>query len=256
MRSSAASRKGREADGNRIESKGVPAGDGCERFGRRRRGDAGGVRFGGGRPEGGCQGGACGSRGPDGRSFVVFDSNWDEYLQTFGQKACREPIQEGVARQPLVPEYYQDYHAGVQDAIDAGIIKECGTLAELAEELGLDADVLVRTVEDWNAMVATGHDDEVFPYEDGWLHPVDTPPYYGAKISGNLFMTQTGLLVNTRLQVLDTEGRAIPGLYAGWHTAGGAAAPDAVTSMAFDTGGVSKSYLGGYLAAESIAELE
>lgn len=194
--------------------------------------------------------------GPNGRSYVVFDANWDEYLQTFGQKACREPIQEGVARQPLIPEYYQDYHQGVQDAVDAGMIRECDTLEELAEALGLDADVLKRTVDDWNATVASGHDDAVYPYDDAWLHPIDTPPFYGAKIGGNLFMTQTGLLVNTKLQVLDTEGRVIPGLYAGWHTAGGAAAPDAVTSMAFDTGGVSKSYLGGYLAAANIAELE
>ena len=99
-------------------------------------------------------------------------------------------------------------------------------------------------------MVATGHDDEVFPYEDGWLHPVDTPPYYGAKISGNLFMTQTGLLVNTRLQVLDTEGRAIPGLYAGWHTAGGACGENSYIGdpiLGSLLGDVSLAFCGGYL---------
>ena len=194
--------------------------------------------------------------GPDGRSYVIFDKNWDEYMQAFGQKACREPIQDGVARQPLIPEHYQDYHAGVQEAIDAGMICECDTLDELAEALGLDPDVLAASVEKWNAMVAAGHDDAPYPYPDAWLHPIDTPPYYGAKIGGNLFMTQTGLLVNTKLQVVNTDGKVIPGLYAGWHTAGGAAAPDAITSMAFDTGGVSKSYLGGYLAAAFIAEEE
>lgn len=196
----------------------------------------------------------CGA--PGNRSYVIFDGNWDTYMQGFGQKACREPIQDGVTRQPFVPEYYQDYHAGFQDAIDAGLIRECQTIEELAEALELDADMLKSTVDKWNATVASGVDDAVFPYNEAWLTPIDTPPYYGAKIGGNAFMTQTGLLINTKMQVVDTAGKVIPGLYAGWHTAGGAAAPDVVTSMAFDTGGVSKSYMGGYLAAASIAENE
>lgn len=190
------------------------------------------------------------------RSYVIFDKNWDEYMQTFGQKACREPIQEGVARAPMMPEYYQDYHAGVQYAMDQGMIKECETLDELAEALGLDAGVLNEAVEHWNANVAAGVDDAVFPYPEEWLHPIDTPPYYGAKIGGNLFMTVTGLNINTNMQVLNEVGVPIPGLYAGWHTAGGALAADSACSMSFETGGVSKSYLSGYIAANAIAELE
>ncbi len=192
---------------------------------------------------------------PDNRAYVIFDSNWDEYLQTFGQKACREPIQDGVARQSYVPAYYQDYHAGVQDAIDAGLIFVCDTLDELAEKLGLDAGVVKASVDDWNAMVASGHDDFVFPLEDEWLHPVDAPPYYGAKIGGNLFQSKTGLLINTKMQVLNTKGTVIPGLYAGWYTAA-SGIDDHLSTMAASVGGVSNSYLGGFLAIGTIAEEE
>lgn len=193
---------------------------------------------------------------PGHRSYVLFDANWDEYLQTFGQFACRRPIQDGVDRQSYVPEYYQDYHAGVQDAMDAGLICKGETLEELAEALGLSPEVVNASVEKWNSMVATGHDDFAFPLKDEWLHPINTPPYYGAKIGGMIFMTSTGLDINDKLQVLGADGKVIPGLYAGWHTAGGAATPDRIGSMACDTGGVSKSYLGGYLAAKFVAEEE
>lgn len=195
------------------------------------------------------------SSGGEARSYVLFDKNWDTYMQNFKQKACREPIQDGVARQHLIPEYYQDYHAGVQDAIDAGMIKECDTLDELADALGLDRAVLNDAVDKWNKVVESGTDDAIFPYQEDWLWPIDTPPYYGAKIGGNLFQVNTGLAINTDMQVIDDQGKVIPGLYAGWHTAG-AGAPDAIISMRYDVGGVSKSYLGGYVAAARIAELE
>lgn len=193
---------------------------------------------------------------PGNRTYVLFDANWDEYLQTFNQKACRQPIQDGVARQSYTPEYYQDYHAGVQDAIDAGIIRKFDTLEELAESLELEPSVVKAAVDKWNAMVATGKDDFMYPLKDEYLHPIDTPPYYGAMIAGNIFSTSTGLLINTKMQVLSTGGSPIPGLYAGWHTAGGAGADDVVGSMLYDTGGVSRSYLGGYLAVGSIAAEE
>lgn len=200
---------------------------------------------------------------PDATTYVIFDGRWDDYIKGmenyasgFLQYECRMPVQDGMYKQECMPEYYQDYHAGMQDAIDMGVIRECDTLEELAESLGLDAEVLKASVDKWNAMVATGHDDYPMPLKDQWLHPITEPPFYGAKLGGFLFMTQTGLLINPSMQVISTEGKVIPGLYAGWHTAGGAAADNTITSMSFDTGGVSKSYLGGYLAAQAVAELE
>lgn len=198
--------------------------------------------------------------GPEPRSYVLFDGNWDDYIkgienyqQGFCQYECRMPVQDGMYKQADIPAYYQDYHAGFQDAVNAGVIKKADTLEELAEMLGLEAEVVTGAVERWNAMAETGHDDFVYPLKDAWLHPVVTPPFYGAQVGGFLFMTQTGLRINTKMQVISEQGTPIPGLYAGWHTAGGAAAPDYPGSMTFDTGGVSKSYLGGFLAAESVA---
>jgi predicted oxidoreductase len=193
---------------------------------------------------------------PGNRSYIVFDSKWDEYALPFEQKACRTLIKDGVDRQPFVPEYYQDYHAGVQDAIDTGIIRKCDTLDELAESLGLDADVVKRAVENWNKTCEAGEDDFMYPLDPVWLHPVAEPPFYGAKIGGNLFLTGTGVAINPKMQVLDTKSTPIPGLYASWYTAAGAFAPSTMVSMRYSPCGVTRSFLGGYLAIETIANEE
>lgn len=193
---------------------------------------------------------------PGNGTYIVFDKNWDEYMQTFGQVACRMPIQDGVDRQSMTAEYYQDYHAGMQDAIDAGIIRKADTLEELAEKMNIDAGVLKSTVSDWNATCEKGEDDFIYPLPSEWLYPVAEPPFYGAIIGGNIFSTSTGLHINKKMQVVSTDGSVIPGLYAGWHAAGGAGSDTMIGSMSFDTGGVSRSYLGGYLAMNAIVAEE
>lgn len=54
-------------------------------------------------------------------------------------------------------------------------------------------------------------------------HAIKDPPFYGCRIGGNLYGTKAGLMINDEMQVISTKGTVIPGLYAGWHTAGGAA---------------------------------
>ena len=111
---------------------------------------------------------------------------------------------------------------GVQDAIDADVLKKRDSLEELERDLGLAEGVLTQAVADWNATCESGHDDFMYPMPDEWLHPIVKPPFYGCRIGGNLYGTKAGLLINDQMQVIGCDGRVIPGLYAGWHTAGGA----------------------------------
>jgi succinate dehydrogenase/fumarate reductase flavoprotein subunit len=66
--------------------------------------------------------------------------------------------------------------------------------------------------------------------------PPLVPPYYAVKVTGALFHTQGGLVVDERAQVLDKAGRAIPRLFAG----GGAAC------------GLSGSQVWGYLSGNGL----
>ena len=51
--------------------------------------------------------------------------------------------------------------------------------------------------------------------------PVEKAPFYAVPFQGGMTATFGGPLINTRAQVLDTEGKVIPGLFAIGNAAGG-----------------------------------
>lgn len=91
-------------------------------------------------------------------------------------------------------------------------VTRADTLAELAESLGIDPAVLVATVEQYHAAVATGHD----PVGRTDLpRRLDQPPYYAITTVASSILSRDGLAVDADgLRVLDREGAPIPGLYA------------------------------------------
>ena len=92
-----------------------------------------------------------------------------------------------------------------------------------------------------------------------WLHAVKEPPFYGCRIGGNLYGTKAGLLINEDMQVMGTDGRPIEGLYAGWHTAGGACGENSYVGdpiLGSLMGDVGLAFCGGYLCGTSAVEHE
>jgi tricarballylate dehydrogenase len=51
--------------------------------------------------------------------------------------------------------------------------------------------------------------------------PLDTPPYFAFPATGGITFTLGGIKVDERARVIDTEDRAIPGLYAAGELIGG-----------------------------------
>lgn len=192
---------------------------------------------------------------PGGRGYVIFDSDYETNIDAFGQTGCRKPITgdascDAERMAGLAP---LDWREGVADALDRGAIKKADTLEELAEMLGLDAEVVVGAVERWNEMCANGEDTDMhFPTE--WLIPVEKAPFYGIKIGGQIIGTHAGLRVNNGMQVIDTDGKVIPGLYAGFHTAGGAMGENMCYATVLGNCGLS--WTGGYIAAQTVIEKE
>lgn len=105
------------------------------------------------------------------------------------------------------------------------------TLPELAGKLGIDARELAATIETYNAacppgafkpleldgqMTATGYT----PKKSNWARPIDKPPFLAFPIICGACFTFGGLKVNTKAQVLNADGAAIPGLYAAGETIG------------------------------------
>ena len=192
---------------------------------------------------------------PDHRSRVIFDSRFRDYLDGFQQTAW------GGVNRCNPKTFYQatneigkkfvghlDMDEDFQAHIDRGAITVADTLEELAPMIGMKPEALVKAAEDWNRMVDQGYDDVLaVPYKSEWLTPLKEGPFYAAVVGGQIGKTLAGLRVNADMQVLNTEHEAIPGLYAGWTTAGGLCGENMFYNTKFVFFSACMCFLGQYL---------
>ena len=86
-----------------------------------------------------------------------------------------------------------------------------GSVRDLADRIGINATVLVETIDRWNAACRAGEDQ--FGREGSSLIPIDRPPYFAFGCGPNLLYTCGGPRKNEHAQVLDAFGAVIEGLY-------------------------------------------
>jgi tricarballylate dehydrogenase len=109
---------------------------------------------------------------------------------------------------------------------------EAQTMEQLAVGLGIDPAGLTATVEAYNAACAGGDYDPsrldgvgtegIDPPKSNWALPLNQPPYVGFAVTCGVTFTFGGLRIDARTsQVLDTEERPMPGLYAAGELVGG-----------------------------------
>ncbi|HKT73750.1 MAG TPA: FAD-dependent oxidoreductase [Steroidobacteraceae bacterium] len=114
-----------------------------------------------------------------------------------------------------------------QELLDYGSIAVADTLAALARKIGVPPHQLEATAERFNEFARNGRDLDFHrgdsPYDRYYGNPrlknpnlaqVKQPPFYAIKLGLSDLGTQGGLLTNPNAQVLDKDGRVIPGLYA------------------------------------------
>lgn len=108
---------------------------------------------------------------------------------------------------------FDDY----RDAMRAGAVVEATGIAALAASAKLPADALAATVAEVAAL-GRGEGADRFG-RDFAGKPALAAPWYAAKVTGALFHTQGGLVVDGDARVLRADGSPLPNLFAG----GGAA---------------------------------
>lgn len=110
------------------------------------------------------------------------------------------------------------FNESIEDMVAQGRAFKGETLEELAAQIGVDADNLIKAVEEFNAGVDAGVDSFGRTlFED----KIDTPPYYAGARVPTVHHTMGGILINTEAQVLDTDGNIIENLYAAGEVTGG-----------------------------------
>jgi tricarballylate dehydrogenase len=165
----------------------------------------------------------------DGERFLDEGADFRNYTYAkYGRAILQQPLRTAfqLFDQKAVPLLRDEYR--VRYATKA----EADTIPDLAERLGIESGRLLDTVERFNASCVAGdfnpstldgvHTDGVAPPKSNWALPLDEPPFLGFAVTCGITFTFGGLRIAPRsAQVLDTEERPIPGLYAAGELVGG-----------------------------------
>lgn len=103
--------------------------------------------------------------------------------------------------------------------VEQGYAKQGKDLAELAAALGIPADALQATVDDYNKVVAGEKEDEQGRKQG--LKPIKNAPFYAIQIAPGIHHCMGGVRIDAKNQVLTKEGTPIPGLFAAGEVTGG-----------------------------------
>ncbi|MGA2992846.1 MAG: FAD-binding protein, partial [Candidatus Korobacteraceae bacterium] len=110
--------------------------------------------------------------------------------------------------------------------IERGYFFSANTIRELTGKVvmkfqpkGLPPDALEKTVARYNSFVDAGKDDDFG--KPAPKYKIQTPPFYAAWATPCIHDSRAGLRINGKCQVVDLNGKAIPGLYCGGESAGG-----------------------------------
>ncbi|MGN0506468.1 MAG: flavocytochrome c [Lachnospiraceae bacterium] len=115
------------------------------------------------------------------------------------------------------------------DLVAAGRALKADSLEELAQLMGVPAENLINSVNEYNRHCLggdlEGQPDEfgrtLFTDTDKKNNGINNPPYYAAKRIPTVHHTMGGVEINENTEVLDTNGNVIPGLFAAGEVTGG-----------------------------------
>ena len=140
--------------------------------------------------------------------------------------ATRDAVSNAELEQPggyawiIFDQNLVDNNKSAAKYIEQGMAVTGDTYEALAEAMNVDAEAFVKTMETWNAAVATGEDAE-FGRNNGMDADLSTAPFYAIQIAPGIHHTMGGVKIDTATRVIDTAGNSIPGLFAAGETTGG-----------------------------------
>ncbi len=117
-----------------------------------------------------------------------------------------------------------------EQMIPEGKVHVADSLEELAGKIGVPAENLMATVERVNHLTEVGEDIDYLK-DPKFLESIKDGPFYGVEVRpATCCFTACGLRIDRDANVLDSAGRAIPGLFAAGEVCGGVIGPRYVGS--------------------------
>ncbi len=152
----------------------------------------------------------------NGERFVKEDARRDEFVAAIKKQpgGVVYDINDSSIVKPL-----NSFNEDVETLVSIGRIYKAESLADLAKQLGMPADKLEATVAEFNKMVEAKKDPKFG--RKLFDRPIVKPPFYATPRAPSIHHTMGGLQISTNAQVLDKNGKPIPGLYAAGEVTGG-----------------------------------
>lgn len=152
----------------------------------------------------------------NGERFVKEDARRDEFVAAIKKQpgGVVYDINDSSIVKPL-----NSFNEDVETLVSIGRIYRADSLADLAKQLGMPADKLEATVAEFNKMVEAKNDPKFG--RKLFDRPIVKPPFYATPRAPSIHHTMGGLQISTNAQVLDKNGKPIPGLYAAGEVTGG-----------------------------------
>ena len=109
----------------------------------------------------------------------------------------------------------------LRNGLKYGVIWKFDTLEELARHFNLPVDKVTAQVALWNKFVKEGKDEQ-FGRPLAVAIPLDKAPFYAVHVWPKVHYCMGGVAISDNAEVLNVEGKKIPGLYAAGEVTGGA----------------------------------
>ena len=162
------------------------------------------------------------TEGLRGDGAVLINAEGNRFIDEVGTRdvvSAAEIAQPGSFSWLVVDQKMVEASSVIQGYINRGLMVKGDSYEALAEALGIPADAFAATMQKWNACVESKNDPDFG--RTSFAKPLDTAPYYAVKVTAGIHHTMGGLKITPETAVLNTEGQAIPGLFAAGEVTGG-----------------------------------
>lgn len=167
-----------------------------------------------------------------GRNRIFVNVDGDRFVN---EGAARDVLANAIIKQPKgtywivvnkvrypARDWVDANGATIRDMVALGSVVEADSLDDLAKKTSMDAGKLKVSIDGYNKIVKDGAKDPLgFVANNKADTTLTEGPWYACQKVVTVHHTMGGIKINTKAEVIGTDGKVIPGLYAAGEVTGG-----------------------------------
>lgn len=159
-------------------------------------------------------------------NYIMVNQEGKRFVNEFAERdtLAKAAIANGglfylIADDKIKETAYNTTQESIDAQVEAGTLYRADTLEDLATQIGMDPEVLVQTIKDYNSYVDQGKDPEF--HKNVFDLKCEVAPFYATPRKPAIHHTMGGLVIDKQAHVLNQNGEVIKGLYSAGENAGG-----------------------------------